>query len=464
MAMKNKLSRRAVLRGAGGVALGLPLLEMTAGKANAQLQGPKRLIIMSVGHSVQVSRAGESWLPGGDFAQLSPVLSPLIPQRDRLLLLSGIDNWLSVSGVIPSNGHNLPSRTLLTCAPTKESLDSSGALLASPPSCTYASLPSGPSLDFFLANAWKEDLLNLRVGQGASEHTRSFRMDLTVDHGINNPATAFDRIFKPKQTGVPTTPEDRLRSKRKSILDAVRVNFDRVVAKAGTDDRARLLRHADHIREFELGLDRMVRITCESPKLNLPAPLPPQAKLDFYDGTYDDLTAAGQIDLAVTAFACQATRVAHIHFTNYGSATYPFINNGMSLTPEGWHAIVHIDKGTDDQRLRPMQWHMKVFGDLLDRLAMTPDGTGTLLDNTLAIWISPLRGAAHTGLDLPIVMAGLKGKIRPGRVKSYAPARTLGDYWTTVLNVLDVPATSFGWNKGAAKGRPFQTGPLDGWG
>ena len=41
--MKFQPSRRAVLKGAGGVALGLPLLEMTSGKGARGLELPKWL-------------------------------------------------------------------------------------------------------------------------------------------------------------------------------------------------------------------------------------------------------------------------------------------------------------------------------------------------------------------------------------------------------------------------------------
>src|SRR5690349_21205423 len=115
--MKFQPSRRAVLKGAGGVALGLPLLEMTSGKAYAGPDSPKRLVLVTVGHSVTVTKNVDSWLPTGDFANLSPVLQPLMPHRDKLLLLSGIDNRVGAMGVTTSDGHNLNSRTFLTCMP-----------------------------------------------------------------------------------------------------------------------------------------------------------------------------------------------------------------------------------------------------------------------------------------------------------------------------------------------------------
>jgi len=61
--MRRPISRRAVLRGAGGVAMGLPLLNAMGGRAMGQVQAAKRFVVVSVGHSVDVTRGTDSWLP-----------------------------------------------------------------------------------------------------------------------------------------------------------------------------------------------------------------------------------------------------------------------------------------------------------------------------------------------------------------------------------------------------------------
>ena len=42
--------------------------------------------------------------------------------------------------------------------------------------------------------------------------------------------------------------------------------------------------------------------------------------------------------------------------------------------------------------------------------------------------------------------------------------RTLGDFYTTILNHFDVPAQAFGWNKGSLKGMPYNNGAMTDWG
>jgi len=226
--MQARPSRRAVLRGVGSATLGLPLLELTSGRAFGQAQ-PKRLLLISVAHSVDVKNGVNSWLPAaGGWDQLSPVLEPLIPHRDKLLVVSGLDNAVHNAAPIGTDGHCLASHSLLTCRPPRDALDANGALIpramldASKISALPGSRPSGPSFEYFLADALKDRVLNLRVGEAPDAHRRSYRMDLTADDGNPNPVAAFNQLFGGAPPGS-TSPADRLRSKRRSILDAVRV-------------------------------------------------------------------------------------------------------------------------------------------------------------------------------------------------------------------------------------------------
>jgi Protein of unknown function (DUF1552) len=457
------LGRRHFLRGAGGAAVGVPLLEYFSGNAQAQMTPPKRVLFMTAGHS-QEPGAAEAWSPVAAHnaalpANLSPILSPLIAHRDRLLVVDGIDNI--ASGLQPTNGHNGTSRTMLSVMPIKKALDANGNLLAAPPECTIGEDAAGPSIDYFLADAWKETMLSLRVGAPPDEHVRSFRMDLSRDLHEGNPQTAFTRLFQGYKGGT-LSPADRLRNKRASILDNVRGNFDRLITRVGGEDKIRLQRHADQIRQLETGLQTMVKLVCDNPMYKPPQPL---TGVNFNDGNarFDDKIVAGQLELVKMAFACQATRVAHIHFTNIQENKFPFLNGGQDLFSIGWHGVIHKDVGTDEHRLQTMQWYTKVVADAISLFAATPEGDkGTLLDNTLIVFMSSLRQSWHGTYSLPTILAGnLNGTLKTGRYLKYNK-RTTGDFFTTLLNVLDVPATSFGWTKGARDGTPFFTGPLPG--
>src|SRR5262245_17653925 len=101
-------SRRFVLRGFGGAAIGLPLLEATAGKAWAQ-SGPKRFIVFfEHGGTISATQTSgrkydgnggnqgvDGWRPksrAGEPLALGPIHEPLQPYVDSLVILGGVDN------------------------------------------------------------------------------------------------------------------------------------------------------------------------------------------------------------------------------------------------------------------------------------------------------------------------------------------------------------------------------------
>ena len=90
-----RLSRRAVLRGAGGIAIALPWLEIMGTARTARAADPaKRFVtVYTPGGTVIDDGAGNNrWRPTGsetDFT-LSPILAPLEPIRSKLLVMDGL--------------------------------------------------------------------------------------------------------------------------------------------------------------------------------------------------------------------------------------------------------------------------------------------------------------------------------------------------------------------------------------
>ena len=90
---RKALPRRTVLRGIGAV-IALPLLDgmvpAFAAIRNSAARPRPRLSVLYFGNGAVM----QDWTPaatGTDFA-FSPSLAPLAPLRDRVLVLSGLDN------------------------------------------------------------------------------------------------------------------------------------------------------------------------------------------------------------------------------------------------------------------------------------------------------------------------------------------------------------------------------------
>ena len=92
------LSRRALLRGAGGIALGLPFLDVMAPRVSlAQASTPKRFVVVFTANGM----IKDQWQPGGgetDFT-FSPILSPLEAHRNNLLIMRGLNNEASFAAL-----------------------------------------------------------------------------------------------------------------------------------------------------------------------------------------------------------------------------------------------------------------------------------------------------------------------------------------------------------------------------
>ena len=102
-----KLSRRTMLRGAGGIAIALPFLDIMRDSTARAEPGdfPKRLLVCFSPNGMVTP----SWEPadGGEALNIAPgsVLEPLAPHASELLLLSGIN--LTTAMNQPGFPHNL---------------------------------------------------------------------------------------------------------------------------------------------------------------------------------------------------------------------------------------------------------------------------------------------------------------------------------------------------------------------
>src|SRR5262245_45938154 len=104
------LNRRTFLRGLGGAAISLPFLNAMENKQVIAAPFPKRLVIF---FSANGTIPG-NWTPAGgesDFT-LGPILAPLEPHKQDLLILQGLDNEAAHHG--PGDGHQTGMGCMLT--------------------------------------------------------------------------------------------------------------------------------------------------------------------------------------------------------------------------------------------------------------------------------------------------------------------------------------------------------------
>jgi hypothetical protein len=411
-----KLPRRTFLRGAG-VCVALPLLEaMMHGTSRAAEGDPvKRFVVFFSGNGT----IDEAWRPQGgetDFTFTRTdgglhILEPLTPHRDQLLVLAGVD--MTTRSIGPGgNGHDLGMGHMLTCRELVAGPQGSGE---------FGHLPDGSaggiSIDQQVA-----DLIGGDTPFRSFEFGVQFRLDTArqitsymsykaafepVPPEVD-PAAAFDTLF----AGLSGDPGEvaELRARRQSVLDKVRDDFARLNPKLGAADRMKLEAHLEAIREIEQTLTTSGGALegCSVPEA--PGQLDPMQNDNY------PLVGQLQMDLLSMALTCDLTRVAALQWTHGQSGTR-FSWLGQS---DGHHGLSH--EADNDGTIRNMlvdinHWYAEQFAYLLDRMRAIPEGDGTMLDNTVVIWVNEQgNGDTHSATNIPVVIAGSGGGyLRTGR-------------------------------------------------
>jgi hypothetical protein len=460
---KNRITRRTLLRGAGGVGIGLPFLEamLMPGQSHAALTVPLRfLVFYSPGGTLL-----DKWRPTGSETSftLSDMMAPLNPFKDRLLFLDGLDMSVTSKGV--GHPHSRGMAGVLTGTQLLPGdFDTGGG---------GASFADGPSVDQVIAGRISQGLKfpSLEYSSGWSISGRSagevsFAADQLTMAGSQKPIppqtnalAAFNRVFG-DLTGT-AEQQAAAAARTKSILDTVADQYTSLSARLGSADRAKLAEHLDMIRQMEQSLTAPSGgPTCAIPTAPTGADGDPTNPMQ--GGTGVVVTAAnvpikGKVmtDLLVSSLACDLTRVATMQWAD---SEAKFILNFDPLDmPDHHHAYQHEKGFQPDALFKIYQWYAANFAYLLQKLDSVTEADGTtLLDNTLVLWVSEIQKPDdHSQSNMPFVLAGkAQGKLRTGRWLK-VPSQPHNGLLVSLLNVFGGADTSFGdpdFNKGALAG------------
>jgi len=162
-----------------------------------------------------------------------------------------------------------------------------------------------------------------------------------------------------------------------------------------------------------------------------------------------------QADLLVMALACDLTRVGSLqHSSGANNIRFPFLQSY-----EDDHQLSHSgnnDTTSQNEWIHAPDWYASQFAHLLQRLKSIPEGSGTMLDNTLILWVSDIAvGNTHSHKNMPFILAGRAGGLlRTGRYVRYQD-KWHNDLLLAILQAMGVPRATFG-------DPAFCTGPLAG--
>jgi len=439
---KKHISRRTILKGTGA-ALALPLLDAMVPAATALAQTAANPKPRFVGCFVPHGMAPGYWVPEkvGDNPDFPHNWKPLEPFRAHTTILSGLhsrsaepppgatgaDHWVAAAFMCANKprkttGADLYAGTTIDQIIAQriggENLMPSMQLAVEDPGSNSSNCGEGYSCTYTNTISW-------------ASPTAPLPMEL-------NPQVVFERMF-----GDGTTADLRaMRRKRdRSILDSLTASLGRMKTDVSVSDRARLDDYTENVREIERRLQLAMKASATAPSdITMPYGVPQ---------TFDEHIKL-QFSLMAVAFQADITRVGTLLFArDLTGRTYPECEAPTS----GFHGVSH--HGEDPRQIGLLskinQYHVKMLAYLVEKLATTKDGDGTLLDHSLVLYGSNMGNSnQHVHYDVPHVLVGtLNGKVKGNRHIAY-PTKTVptGNLLLTVLDKFGISQDSIGDSEG----------------
>ena len=435
MVFKRSIPRRTVLRGAGA-ALALPLLDAMFPAFASARQTASRMATRLSFFTVPNGIIMDKWTPAavGRSYPITPVLEPLAPFKDRMVVLSGLAN-------------NEARKLEFEIAGDHPRACSAYLTAAHPRMTSGADIRCGVSVDQVAARELgrRTQLPSLEIGLeipmvGACESAYSCVYYNTIVWSgpstplpmENRPRAVFERLVG--DTTDPAERAARLRENR-SILDLVSQDLKRLMRSVGEGDRLKLDQYSEAVRSVEQQISvAEQRSTTEIPDMEKPIGIP----ILFSD--YAKL----MLDLQVLAFQGDITRVSTFMVGHeMGGRAYPELGFG-----DQHHSLTHHqgDTAKIEKVVRINVFHATLYRYFLDRLRSIPDGDGSLLDHSLLVYGSALSdGNMHLYKDLPVfVVAGGVTGIEGDRHVRYPENTPIANLYLTLLDKLGIQLESFG--------------------
>lgn len=460
--MKPKMSRRTFLQGTGGLFLYLPILDIMLDGNGALAAGtiPKRFGVFFDGQSLGADHDPINFtIPttSGRNYVLSAGLDPLgkLGLQGDVSVVSG----LSVPGINSPGGRDgefhadshFPQITGVKTTENGESVDQIVAR-AIGAGTKFNSLHFQAQPEFYVQgyDFGTRNILSFKNANGQIQEVQN----------ETSPLRAYQSLFMGGGSG--TSPEVAQQIlKRKSILDFLSGQRQKLMSQLGASDQQRMSQHFDQIRDIE----RSLASSNSGGAACLPVPNPgadptigPRSADEFKRNRLF-------IDMIYMAFVCDMTRVAthmittsqcHVDITNF----HPALKNvgadqhdlghsggGIALPPAGVNGVsvntgINPDPGKPSYAMSLVHaWHVDHFSYLLNKLKNTSEGAGNALDNCalVMLWEGGHGGVnndagdvkevgSHSTENMMVLVAGRAGGLRPGKhiiKKNEHPARVV---------------------------------------
>lgn len=435
-----EVSRRTVLRGMG-VAMAVPFLEGLAPRSVLAVSAPARPVRMAYLFVPNGVAHMDAWRPGtnGALNDLPTILRPLDKVKQHMNVVTGLAQHNAAALGDGPGDHARSTATWLTGVHIKKTDGSD----------IRAGISADQVAAQFIGKQTRFASLEIGCERGAMAGNCDSGYSCAYSSSVSwasestpvakevNPRAVFERLFGTGDEVADAVSRERRMAHRRSILDFVMEDADALRARLGTRDQQKLDEYLDGVRDIER---RIARAETENRSLmgeGIPAPAPgiPRDR-----GEHIRLLG----DMMVLAFQSDLTRICTFMLANDGSnRPFPELNIG-----DGHHDVSH--HGNDPDKVRKKQlidiFHTQQLAYILERMATTEDGDGTLLDNTMLVYGAGIsNGDRHNHDDLPTIVAGRAGgTLRTGRHLVYQQGTPMSNLYVSMLGRVGVPVERLG--------------------
>ncbi len=440
--IKVEMTRRRALKIVAGSTLLAPLVTRVMAKDQG-LRMPPRVVFILQGNGfypIEACPESISFVRNQDQERLSVTdlkghklpdgFSPLEDHKHRVSFIQGL------SGRVTGGSHTTGSGAL-------------GQYRIANPS-SEVTPPRGPTIDYTIGEAMPGILPWLGVGMIASPDkkatmgwsARGAERALPV---ILDPELAYNSYF-----GVATDGKaNRDFHLKRNLLDYLRDETRRVRGQLSTAGAAEIDAYID---AYDSLAKRQARLLKNEKRLRRSAP-------GFDERFTSDVATKrmeAQFELAASALIGGLSNVATITCSagTHDLNSKPFLGIGDNLTS---HTIGHMqvhkrEAGGYPHYVRRRKYLMELVSSLVSRLASMPEGDGSMMDNTLIVFLSDAPEAHHSeGFEWPLLTVGdLGGRLKLGGQYIQYPGygkpghRTVGSFYTTLLHAIGKPQPAFG--------------------
>jgi hypothetical protein len=428
------LPRRTILRGLGA-ALALPFLDAMTPAFAAAPARIRRLGVIYVPNGMCM----QQWAPAaeGNAFALTPILRPLTPFRDNMVVVSGLDN--SEADGYPGDGggdHSRSQAAFLTGVHAKKT--------------EGADIQNALSMDQIVAGQYgkQTQLASLEIGLEMNEIAGTGEDGYSAAYSgalawrgphdplpvEADPRAVFERLFGASESTDRATMAARMK-KNRSILDSVTAELGSLNLGLGARDRSKVNEYLESVRDLE----RRIQRAEEQSDRELPEVVRPAGVPDTYEQH-----AFLMFDLMALAYQTDLTRVVTFLMGREKSGrAYP-----EAGVPDSHHSVSHHQNRPEimEKVAKINTFHMKLFAHFLERLKATGDGDGTLLDNSAIVYGAGMADSdSHYHHNVPILlMGGGTGQLKGGRHIQVAKGTPLTNLHLTLLDKLGVPVDKLG--------------------